>query len=125
MLLQGGVADANILVAIFPYFPHISGMKTTMEIPSDLYRRAKTRAAAENRKIKDLVTEGLMTVLEREVSVSEPNESSEQLLSFEQVLKALDEILLCPASPAGRTAELQEDARRIRAEGWNSDDMPK
>jgi hypothetical protein len=53
----------------------------------------------------------LTAVLEREVAASEPNESSEQ------VLKALDEILLCPASPDGRTAELQEDARRIRAEG--------
>ncbi len=94
-------------------------MKTTMEIPDDLYRRAKTRAAAENRKVKDLVTEGLTAVLERDVAASEPNESSEQ------VLKALAEILLCPASPAGRTAELQEDARRMRAEGWDRDDMPE
>jgi len=94
-------------------------MKTTMEIPDDLYRRAKTRAAAENRKVRDLVAEGLTAVLERVVAASEPNESSEQ------VLKALDEILFCPASPDGRTAELQEDARRIRAEGWDRDDMPE
>ncbi len=38
-------------------------MKTTLEIPDDLYRQAKVRAAQENRKIKDLVSEGLMLVL--------------------------------------------------------------
>ncbi len=38
-------------------------MKTTLEIPDDLYRQAKVLAARENRKIKDLVSEGLMLVL--------------------------------------------------------------
>ena len=90
-----------------------------MEIPDDLYRRAKTRAAAQNRKVKDLVTDGLKAVLEQDASVSERNESSKQ------VLLALDEILLCPASSVGRIAELQADARRIRAEGWGRDDLPE
>ncbi len=38
-------------------------MKTTLEIPDELYRQAKVHAAQENRKIKDLVSEGLMLVL--------------------------------------------------------------
>ncbi len=38
-------------------------MKTTLEIPDELYRQAKIRAAHENRKIKDLVSEGLRLVL--------------------------------------------------------------
>ena len=38
-------------------------MKTTLEIPDDLYRQAKVHAAHENRKMKDLVTEGLRLVL--------------------------------------------------------------
>ena len=38
-------------------------MKTTLEIPDDLYRQAKVQAAHENRKMKDLVTEGLRLVL--------------------------------------------------------------
>jgi hypothetical protein len=38
-------------------------MKTTLEIPDDLYRQAKVHAAHENRKMKDLVTEGLQLVL--------------------------------------------------------------
>jgi hypothetical protein len=38
-------------------------MKTTLDISDDLYRRAKILAATENRKMKDLVNEGLRLVL--------------------------------------------------------------
>jgi hypothetical protein len=38
-------------------------MKTTLEIPDDLYRQAKVHAALENRRMKDLVSEGLRLVL--------------------------------------------------------------
>ena len=38
-------------------------MKTTLDIPDALYRQAKVRAALENRKIKDLVSDGLRLVL--------------------------------------------------------------
>jgi len=38
-------------------------MKTTLEIPDELYRQAKVRAAQENRKMKDLVSDGLRLVL--------------------------------------------------------------
>jgi hypothetical protein len=39
-------------------------MKTTIEIPDDLYRKAKATAALRGRKLKDLVEEGLRLVLE-------------------------------------------------------------
>lgn len=39
-------------------------MKTTLEIPDELYRRAKVHAAHENLKMKDLVSDGLRLVLE-------------------------------------------------------------
>jgi len=39
-------------------------MKTTIELPDDLYRRAKATAALRGRKLKDLVEEGLRLVLE-------------------------------------------------------------
>jgi predicted component of type VI protein secretion system len=39
-------------------------MKTTVELPDDLYRRAKAEAALRGRKLKDLVEEGLRLVLE-------------------------------------------------------------
>ncbi len=40
-------------------------MKTTLEIPDDLYREVKTRAASQNRKLKDLVAEALRLLIER------------------------------------------------------------
>ena len=39
-------------------------MKTTIEVPDDLYRRAKSAAALRGRKLKDLVADGLRLVLE-------------------------------------------------------------
>jgi len=39
-------------------------VKTTVEVPDDLYRRAKAEAALRGRKLKDLVEEGLRLVLE-------------------------------------------------------------
>ena len=39
-------------------------MKTTIEVPDELYRRAKATAALHGRKLKDLVEEGLRLVLE-------------------------------------------------------------
>ena len=39
-------------------------MKTTIDVPDHLYRRAKAEAALRGRKLKDLVEEGLQLVLE-------------------------------------------------------------
>jgi len=39
-------------------------MKTTVEMPDDLHRRAKAEAALRGRKLKDLIEEGLRLVLE-------------------------------------------------------------
>ena len=39
-------------------------MKTTIELPDDLYRQAKAEAALRGRKLKDLFEEGLRLVLE-------------------------------------------------------------
>jgi hypothetical protein len=39
-------------------------MKTTIELPDALYRRAKSMAALRGRKLKDLVEEGLRLVVE-------------------------------------------------------------
>ena len=38
-------------------------MKTTVEVPDELYRRAKAEAALRGRKLRDLVEEGLRLVL--------------------------------------------------------------
>jgi predicted component of type VI protein secretion system len=39
-------------------------MKTTVEMPDELYRRAKAEAGSSGRKLKDLVEEGLRRVLD-------------------------------------------------------------
>lgn len=39
-------------------------MKTAIEIPDELYRRAKSEAALRGRKLRNLVEEGLRLVLE-------------------------------------------------------------
>jgi len=39
-------------------------MKTTVEVPDDLYRRAKAEAALRGLKLKDMIEEGLRLVLE-------------------------------------------------------------
>jgi len=38
-------------------------MKTTVELPDDLHRRAKAAAALRGRKLKELIEEGLRLVL--------------------------------------------------------------
>jgi hypothetical protein len=40
------------------------GMKTTIELPDELYRQAKAKAALSGRKLKDLVEQGLRLALE-------------------------------------------------------------
>lgn len=39
-------------------------MKTTIDLPDELYRQAKATAALDGRKLKDLVEEGLRRVLD-------------------------------------------------------------
>jgi hypothetical protein len=58
----------------FQLIPHIYGfkvlwitrahLKTTVEMPDELYRRAKAAAALRGRRLKDLVEEGLRLVLD-------------------------------------------------------------
>ncbi len=49
----------------------IDGMKTTIDIPEGLYRRAKIRAVETGRTLKDLV----LTSLEKELDPVSPAES--------------------------------------------------
>jgi len=44
----------------------MQAMRTTVDIPDELFRRAKSEAALRGRKLRDLVEEGLRLVLEKE-----------------------------------------------------------
>lgn len=48
----------------------VNHMKTTLEIPDDLYREIKALAALSGRTVKDLITELLRNKLEEERSAS-------------------------------------------------------
>ena len=48
-------------------------MKTTVEVPDDLYRRAKAEAALRGRKLKDLIEEGLRLALEAPSTKNRPS----------------------------------------------------
>ena len=48
-------------------------MKTTVEIPDELYRRAKAEAALRGRKFRELVEDGLRLVLEGPRSTRRPS----------------------------------------------------
>jgi predicted component of type VI protein secretion system len=47
-------------------------VKTTIEVPDSLYRRAKSEAALRGRKLKDLVEEGLRLVLDGRSRANRP-----------------------------------------------------
>jgi len=47
-------------------------MKTTLDLPDDLMRAAKVRAAQENVKLKDLVADALREALARTAAKGEP-----------------------------------------------------
>jgi len=46
-------------------------MRTTVDIPDELLRRAKSEAALRGRRLKDLVEEGLRHVLEQQKTLAE------------------------------------------------------
>jgi hypothetical protein len=65
-------------------------MRTTVDIPDELFRRAKSEAALRGRKLKDLVEEGLRLVLEKEKAPAASEQSSDKRkLSAHDLLKDL------------------------------------
>ena len=53
-------------------------MRTTIDVPDELFRRAKSEAALRGRKLKDLVEEGLRLVLEPEKAPAATEKKSPQ-----------------------------------------------
>lgn len=53
-------------------------MRTTVDIPDELLRRAKSEAALRGRRLKDLVEEGLRLVLEKEEAPGSAREQPKQ-----------------------------------------------
>ena len=64
-------------------------MRTTIDIPDDLFRRAKSEAALRGRKLRDLVEEGLRLVLLSPSGVVEPPGKPERRPSLHDLAKDL------------------------------------
>lgn len=56
-------------------------MKTTIELPEELFRRAKAEAALRGRKFKDLVEEGLRLVLQTPRHDQRARQSLDELMA--------------------------------------------
>jgi hypothetical protein len=86
-------------------------MKTTVEVPDDLYRRAKSQAALRGRKLKDLVEEGLRLVLE--TSPAKPRRHSLARL-MKDARGVIDSKISDLASNPGHLKDFGRDALRDR-----------
>jgi hypothetical protein len=67
----------------------MQSMRTTVDIPDELFRRAKSEAALRGRKLKDLVEEGLRLVLEKEKAAADEQPPAKKKLSAHDLLKDL------------------------------------
>ena len=64
-------------------------MRTTVDIPDDLLRRAKSEAALRGRKLKHLVEEGLRLVLAVQSTGGEPTPEEPKRVTAHDLLKDL------------------------------------
>lgn len=76
-------------------------MRTTIDIPDDLFRAAKAKAAIEGRPLKELVLEGLQHVIKKQTKQKKTKKRTVfplihgkddgQVVTDEMVRKALDD----------------------------------
>ena len=106
---------------IYPFWFHlpenqisgkVSRMKTTLDIPNDLYRQAKAVAALEGLRMKDLISEGLRLTLE------------ERRRGKSDVLEVFREIRARPLHASEAVAAIIEESDSRRREGWRRADTP-
>lgn len=87
-------------------------MKTTLEVPDELYRQVKSHAALHRRKIKDYVAEGLRLALEADRSRN--GRASGPLAVFDEVR----------AQPLHRPEDIRnwmDDAHAGRKSDWRGE----
>ena len=83
-------------------------MKTTLEIPDDLFRQAKAKAALEGRKLKDVVADGLRLVVQKSPKVKK------HYVKFPLIRAKGKKKLDIPDDVAFRV-EMEDDLRRYEA----------
>lgn len=88
-------------------------MKTTLEVPDELYREVKSRAALQGRKIKDYVAEGLRLALKAE-EAGEPG--------LHGPLSVFGEVRARPLHDAGTIASIIRKTDADRKLDWRDPD---
>ena len=95
-------------------------MKTTLELPDELMREVKIRAAVEGRKLKDVVAEALKTGLQVTGSAQDPSKGICVQTDSETGLPVVIAVADAPGSTMTRdglkrleqNAQYREDLRR-------------
>ena len=64
-------------------------MRTTIDLPDDLFRRAKASAALRGRKLKDLIEEGLRMALDQPAAGETPEAAPTKKPSMHDLAKDL------------------------------------
>jgi hypothetical protein len=67
-LTPGSDFGADYALAILPFLWENGSMKTTVEIPDALFRKAKAAAAEEGKSLKDFFTEAVSSRLQQKSS---------------------------------------------------------
>ena len=88
-------------------------MKTTLDLPDDLMRAVKIRAAKENRKLKDIIAEILRRGLEEPFATSKTARKRAQLPLVQCAHEAIPEEEVTP----DRAAELLIEEELERSSG--------
>jgi hypothetical protein len=83
-------------------------MKTTLEIPNELFRAAKSKAALDGRKLKDLVAEGLSLVLQTPTP-----QAAQHRARFLLIRSKESRVLTAKRVDSALEAESQEEAKQI------------
>ena len=58
-------------------------MRTTVDLPDELFRRAKAEAALRGRKLKDLIEEGLRTMIDNPSSEPKSEEKPKRVTAHD------------------------------------------
>jgi hypothetical protein len=87
-------------------------MKTTLDIPNDLYRQAKAAAALEGIRMKDLIGEGLRLALEAR------GQGAKSL----SPLEVLREVRKKPLHRSDEVEAMMDLSEHRRREGWRREE---
>lgn len=75
----------NLLLAMRPIFPYLWVMKTTVELPDELFQRAKVMSAERGTTLKDIMVQALQLWFR----TPEKDEEKERQATVKRLLKAM------------------------------------